>query len=49
MIEVLHSGVLGADQTHSFSIDGSRLSSGMYLVRVAGDNFSETSTVTLLK
>ncbi|NND70088.1 MAG: T9SS type A sorting domain-containing protein, partial [Rhodothermales bacterium] len=49
MIEVLHDGVLGSNQTHTFSIDGASLSSGMYLVRIAGDNFTTTQTATLLK
>ena len=49
LMEVMHSGILDADQTHTFQIDGSTLSSGMYLVRVAGDTFSTTKTATLLK
>lgn len=48
-MEVLHDGALEADQSHTFQIDGSTLSSGMYLVRVAGETFSTTKTATLLK
>ncbi len=40
---------LRANKTRSLRIDGSGLDSGVYIVRVTGDQFSATRTVNLLK
>ncbi len=45
----LFNGVLPANETHQFTIDGSGFSSGLYLVQVIGEQFSATRQVTLLK
>lgn len=48
-VATLHAGTLEGGETHNFTIDGSDLSSGLYLYRVQGENFSTTKTVSLLK
>ena len=48
-VRVLYEGTPQAGQMHTVPIDGSDLPSGMYLVRVAGQSFVKTQTVTLLK
>ena len=48
-VQVLYEGTPQAGQMHTVPIDGSDLPSGMYLVRVAGQSFVKTQTVTLLK
>ena len=48
-VAILFSGSLEANTTEHFTIDGSGLASGMYLVRVVGEAFTETMSVTLLK
>ncbi|GIV58266.1 MAG: hypothetical protein KatS3mg042_1179 [Rhodothermaceae bacterium] len=48
-VATLHDGVLAGEETHQFTIDGSGLSSGIYLVRVVGEQFTATRQVTLLK
>ena len=45
----IFSGMLDANETKTFTIDGSSLSSGIYLYRVSGQNFDQTRTITLLK
>ncbi len=45
----LYAGTLEGGTTHNFTIDGSSLSSGLYIYRVQGENFSATKTVSLLK
>ena len=48
-VRVLYEGTPQAGQMHTVPVDGSDLPSGMYLVRVAGQSFVKTQTVTLLK
>ena len=48
-MRVLYEGTPQTGQMHTVLINGSDLSSGMYLVRVAGQSFVKTQTVTLLK
>ena len=48
-VQVLFDGTAAAGQMQTVRIDGSRLASGMYLVRVAGRSFSRTQTITLMK
>ena len=48
-VQVLFEGTAAAGQMQTVRIDGSELSSGMYLVRVAGRSFSRTQTITLVK
>ncbi|MEM6337917.1 MAG: T9SS type A sorting domain-containing protein, partial [Bacteroidota bacterium] len=48
-VQTLHKGELAANQTHRFTLDGSRLPSGVYLYRVAGESFVESRRVTLVK
>lgn len=48
-VAILFNGSLEANTTERFTIDGSGLASGMYLVRVVGEAFTESMSVTLLK
>ena len=48
-VAVLFEGVPAAGQMQSVRIDGSRLASGTYLVRLVGRSFSRAHTVTLVK
>ncbi|HYE95772.1 MAG TPA: M36 family metallopeptidase [Rubricoccaceae bacterium] len=48
-VAVLHEGRLEGSRTHRFTIDGARLASGTYLVRVVGETFADVQPVTLLK
>lgn len=48
-VRTLHQGLLSANKTHVFSLDGSSLSSGRYLIRIQGETFSETRPMTVLK
>lgn len=45
----LHEGHLAANKQHEFSVDGSRLPSGIYFVRARGERFSETRRAVLVK
>ncbi len=45
----VYTGMLEANQTRTFTIDGSQLSSGIYMYRVTGENFDQTRSITLLK
>ncbi len=45
----LYDGTMAAQNMQTFTVDGSRLSSGLYLVRVQGERFTATRQVTLLK
>ena len=49
MVTSLHEGALVAGSQHAFAIEGASLASGVYLVRVTGEQFAETRRVTLLK
>ncbi len=46
---VLYSGTVEANQPQLVTIDGTDLASGMYMVRVIGERFSDALSVTLLK
>ncbi|NBC18349.1 MAG: T9SS type A sorting domain-containing protein [Bacteroidetes bacterium] len=48
-VDVLYQGTLSDGQFETVTIDGSDLSSGVYLVRVQGETFVETQNVTLMK
>ena len=48
-VALLHDGVLNGGQTHSFTINGANLPSGVYLVRATGRTFTASRRVTLLK
>lgn len=43
------SGYLVADQQHVIALEASRLSAGMYLVRIQGDSFTESRSLILVK
>ncbi len=48
-VAVLHNGRLAATQTHTFTFEASNAPSGIYLIRITGEQFSATQRVTLLK
>lgn len=45
----LHNGQLTADQTYTFTFEASNAPSGIYLIRITGEQFNTTRRVTLLK
>jgi hypothetical protein len=45
----LHDGLLAAGTRHGFELDGRSLASGVYLIRVAGERFTDTQRVTFLR
>jgi sugar lactone lactonase YvrE len=45
----LHDGVLVADRTHHFTLDGRGWASGVYIYEVAGEHFRTSRTVTLVR
>ncbi len=48
-VQTLFTGMAESGRIQHVTINGSDLPSGMYLVRVVGERFAETQTVTLLK
>ena len=48
-VATLHDGALAAGTRHGFELDGRALASGVYLVRVTGEQFAETRRITVLK
>ncbi len=48
-VAVLHRGPLAADAPHRFAVNGARLPSGLYFVLAAGETFSASRSVTLLR
>ncbi len=48
-LALLHDGPLAAQTVHTFDLNGSAWSNGMYLYRVTGETFSETRRVVLTK
>ncbi|MEM1094750.1 MAG: glycoside hydrolase family 9 protein [Bacteroidota bacterium] len=48
-VRTLHDGLLSAGTAHAFTFDASDLPSGLYLYRAAGQTFTATNTVMLLK
>ena len=48
-VEMLFNGPLSAGREYSFTIDGTGSPSGVYLVRVAGEQFNDVKRVTVLE
>ena len=48
-VAILFEGTVKANQNQLVTIDGADLASGMYIVRVTGERFSDALSVTLLK
>lgn len=48
-VATLFEGAMAADDTQTFRFDATGLSSGLFLIRVTGENFVSTRQVTLLK
>ncbi|MEM6646130.1 MAG: S8 family serine peptidase [Bacteroidota bacterium] len=48
-VAVLHQGRLDPSRLHMFTLDASTLASGLYLVRTAGETFSDTRRALLVK
>ena len=46
-VATLHEGVLAAGSQHTFTLRGSELPNGLYLIQAKGEQFSETTRVTL--
>lgn len=45
----LHDGRLKPNRPHMFRLDGSRLSSGLYFIRIQGEQFSATQRAILVR
>ena len=45
----LHEGLLDANETHTFAIDGTGWPSGLYVYRVSGKHFNAIGQVMLVK
>ncbi|HEX8386609.1 MAG TPA: T9SS type A sorting domain-containing protein [Rubricoccaceae bacterium] len=48
-VAVLHDGLIAAGQTRQLSLDGSRLPAGVYVVRVAGESFTTSRRVSVVR
>ncbi len=48
-VATLHDGVLDANRVHPIRIDTDRLSSGLYLVRVTGERFTDTRRIVVAR
>lgn len=48
-IQQIHQGVLSGREQHTFRVDGTGLSSGTYIVRVAGRDFADSRKLSLVK
>jgi ketosteroid isomerase-like protein len=48
-VGTLHEGMLAGQTTHEFTFQAGSLPSGMYLIRVQGETFTDTRMMTLLK
>jgi len=48
-VQALYRGIPDANQMHAVAIDGSTLPSGVYIVRLTGETFLATQSVTLVK
>lgn len=48
-VEVLHDGRLTAEQAYTFTFEAGNEPSGIYLIRVTGEQFTTTQRITLLK
>jgi hypothetical protein len=45
-VALVHDGPLAPNTKHEFNVDGSRLPSGLYLMRARGESFSATRRLT---
>ena len=48
-VQVLHQGAVPSSQTRTVSLQASDLSSGLYIVRMRGESFSTTKSVTVVR
>ncbi len=48
-VALLYQGRMEADTEHRFTLDGTNLTSGLYLLQVRGRTFNTTRTVSLVK
>lgn len=48
-VALVHDGILPAQQTHTFTIEGTDQPTGLYLYRVTGETFSQSKTLTILR
>lgn len=48
-VRVLHQGSLASEQTKSLQVSADNLSSGLYIVRMRGETFSTTQSITVVK
>ncbi|MEM6648523.1 MAG: T9SS type A sorting domain-containing protein, partial [Bacteroidota bacterium] len=48
-VAVLYAGELAGQRQHAFTFDAANLASGLYLIRVTGERFTETQQVMLVK
>ncbi|MEM8488402.1 MAG: S8 family serine peptidase [Bacteroidota bacterium] len=48
-VQVLADGILPAEYSHQFTLDGSTLPSGIYIIQAAGEHFKSARSVTLMK
>lgn len=48
-VATLHDGQLDSDAPHTFRFDGGRLSSGMYFIRIQGEQFTATERAILVR
>ncbi len=49
MITTIYSGLISGNQIHNFTWDASNFSSGIYIIKVDSDNFTQSKIVNLLK
>lgn len=48
-VQVLSDGILSAEHPHAFTLDGSALPSGIYIIQAMGEHFKSARSVTLMK
>jgi len=48
-VATLHSGTLEPNTSHTFRLDGERLSSGVYFIQIRGEQFSATKRAILVR
>jgi len=48
-VALLHAGALASQHQHTFAFNAANLASGLYLIRVTGERFTETQQVMLVK
>jgi hypothetical protein len=49
LVSNIYSGTLSSGPIHNFSVDGMNLSSGMYVIRAYGENFTETAKIIIAR